>query len=305
MSKRRILGGLAMASVVAAGGLLAGDGGARQAEAVTATTVIFIGDMVCSTNDDNYNGGAGQNNKCQMKKTSDLAMPDSVRHVLTLGDNQYEIGALSQFQKAYSQSWGRPAIKAKTKATCGNHEYKTSGAQGFKDYFGKSCALFSLDVEGFRLVGIDTNKSLSSSSSQYSALKNAISGKPCSIVFGHHPRYSMGTHGANSDRMDAAFDLMYNNRVEAYVGGHDHNSQEYKPRMADGKVGSNGVRQFIAGAGGKNLYGFPDSINSYAVWRNNTKHAVLKMTLRSDRTYSWQFVEVGGSVLRSGSASCV
>ena len=54
--------------------------------------------------------------------------------VFTLGDNVYNSGTSAEFANCYNPTWGRH--KARTKPAVGNHEYLTSGASGYFNYFG-------------------------------------------------------------------------------------------------------------------------------------------------------------------------
>ena|SRR3712207_8549666 len=54
--------------------------------------------------------------------------------VFTLGDNVYPDGTIEQFRNCYEPTWGK--YKRRTKPTVGNHEYHTTGASGYFDYFG-------------------------------------------------------------------------------------------------------------------------------------------------------------------------
>src|SRR5262245_43235395 len=47
--------------------------------------------------------------------------------VLTLGDNAYPKGSAADFAQCYGPTWGRPAIKSRTRPSPGNHEYVTRG----------------------------------------------------------------------------------------------------------------------------------------------------------------------------------
>ena len=53
--------------------------------------------------------------------------------MLTLGDTQYHVGALSDFEASFDPTWGR--VKPIIRPIVGNHEYGTSGARGYFDYF--------------------------------------------------------------------------------------------------------------------------------------------------------------------------
>src|SRR5687768_11694565 len=54
--------------------------------------------------------------------------------VFTLGDNVQGQGARSEFRDCYDSTWGK--YKNRTKPTAGNHDYYTTGAKPYYDYFG-------------------------------------------------------------------------------------------------------------------------------------------------------------------------
>ena len=56
--------------------------------------------------------------------------------VVTLGDNVYDNGTITEYNNCYNSSWGRH--KARTKPSAGNHEYNTPGAVGYYEYFGSA-----------------------------------------------------------------------------------------------------------------------------------------------------------------------
>src|SRR2546423_8874029 len=60
---------------------------------------------------------------CQQQATSDLLFVIHPDAVLALGDNQYNSGALPDYEKFYDPTWGR--MKAITRPAIGNHEYGT------------------------------------------------------------------------------------------------------------------------------------------------------------------------------------
>ena len=54
--------------------------------------------------------------------------------IVALGDLAYRHGTAQEFATCYDPVWGRH--KARTRPSPGNHEYETSGAQPYFDYFG-------------------------------------------------------------------------------------------------------------------------------------------------------------------------
>ena len=95
--------------------------------------IAAAGDIACSASSSNYNGGNGTADKCRQKYTSDLLVNAGLSAVLILGDMQYESASLSGINNSYNPTWGR--VKSITRPAPGNHEYKTSGAAGYFDYF--------------------------------------------------------------------------------------------------------------------------------------------------------------------------
>src|ERR671918_168152 len=80
--------------------------------------------------------GAGDIAGCDFKQDRKTAMLVSKigGTVFTLGDNAYPDGTRQQFRNCYDPTWGK--FKKRTRPTAGNHDYKTSGAEPYFDYFG-------------------------------------------------------------------------------------------------------------------------------------------------------------------------
>ena len=102
------------------------------------------------------------------------------------------------------------------------------------------------------------------------------SGTPkCQLVYSHHPRFSdclpaaeggscrgsgdAGGAGKTNNPLEKyLWDTMYDYGVDVFVSGHDHGYQRFprfnkvEPPIQDDQ----GVRQFVVGSGGKDLYGF-------------------------------------------------
>src|SRR5437870_8750153 len=95
--------------------------------------IAAAGDIACSPTDVDYNGGLGTATHCRQRYTSNLLVNSGFAGVLELGDNQYETGSLSEFLASYDPTWGR--VKSISHPAVGNHEYNTSGAAGYFDYF--------------------------------------------------------------------------------------------------------------------------------------------------------------------------
>jgi hypothetical protein len=97
----------------------------------------------------------------------------------------------------------------------------------------------------------------------------------CQLVIAHHPRFSDclptaegGTCAGSGDAGGASktrnpleqylWDTMYDYGVDVFVSGHDHGYQRF-PRFNKGEPTAQddqGIRQYVVGSGGKDLYGF-------------------------------------------------
>lgn len=227
----------------------------------------------------------------------------SATRVLTLGDNQYENGTLSHFQSAggYQGSWG--AYKGTTSPVPGNHEYHTSGAAGYFDYFGVQ-PYYSYDVGAWHLVALNSSIPVAEGSPQNTWLERDLAASPakCSLTYFHHPRYSAGKYAPGIGTMKALWVDMLAARVDVTLAGHDHQYQRWAPMNNAGGLLTTGVRQFVVGTGGKSHY--PMSSNPAGLQASNaTTFGVLRLTLHAT-SYDWAYVTETGQTLDSGSTSC-
>ena len=232
--------------------------------------------------------------------------------VFTLGHNAYESGTPGQYADCYGPTWGR--FKARTKPVVGNHEYRTAYAGGYFKYYGgvagdPSKGYYSYDLGKWHLVVINSNCAqvggchAGSPQEQWLRQDLAAHPAPCTVAMWHHPRYSSGEHGDDRSMRDI-WQALYDANAEMVLSGHDHDYQRFAPQDADGKADpARGVRQFVAGTGGRDLYKWEHSDSNSEV-KNNETFGVLKMTLH-EGSYDWEFVPVEGQTFTDrGSAKC-
>ena len=270
--------------------------------------VVAAGDIACDPSSSSWNNNDGTSSACRHKYTAQVAAAQGPDYVFVLGDTQYENGAYDKFLKSYDPTWGQ--LKPITKPVPGNHEYLTTGAAGYFDYFGtlagdRSKGYYAVDLgNNWRAYALNSNCAqvggCGPGSPQYEWLKAdlaANAGKQV-VAFWHHPRYSSGQHGDFS-QMDPIWDLLYQAGAEVVLAGHDHDYERFAPMNAsDGRDDARGVRQFVVGTGGKNLYSFSSSKPNSEVRRNDA-YGVLVLKLYPDH-YEWAFVSDSGKVLDSG-----
>lgn len=238
--------------------------------------------------------------------------------VFTAGDNAYEKGTLTQFEKCYNPTWGRH--KTRTRPAVGNHEYLTDGAAGHFDYFNGKGAMdgpagrrdqgyYSYDLGDWHIIVLNSNCSklggCQPGSPQYEWLRAdlAATDRLCTAAYWHHPLFSSGRHG-NFTTMRPMWELLYEHDVDVVLAGHDHVYERFAPQDASGKRDDQrGIRQFTVGTGGRSHTDFRGRLPNSEV-RNADTYGVLKLTLYPD-SYDWEFIpEEGKSFTDSGHDEC-
>jgi hypothetical protein len=227
--------------------------------------------------------------------------------VFTAGDNAYPNGTRGQFASCYDPAWGRH--KARTRPTPGNHDYRVPGAASYFDYFGPQAGLrsrgfYAYNLGGWRIYALNSNIAAGAGSEQEVWLRAdlALYPRACVLAYWHHPLFSSGFHGGSTDAA-ALYQALYDAGADVVVAGHDHSYERFAPQAPDGRADpARGLREFVAGTGGGELYQFgtpqPNSEVRFSGW------GVLELKLYP-RSYTWQFLSVdGGRVIDAGSGTC-
>jgi hypothetical protein len=276
-------------------------------QAPSVGTVGIAGDIACSAADN----ATATARRCHQMATSDLLR--SVGIVITTGDNQYERGELSEFEKSYAASWGR--FLDKTYPSVGNHDYLTPEASGYFSYFGARAGdpaegWYAFDYAGWHFIALNSNCTPAGgcgpSSPQVRWLKGdlAKSTARCTVAFWHKPRWASGQY-ADDDRYAAFWQTLYEGNAEIVLNGHDHNYQRYAPLDPRGvRDDARGLRQYIVGTGGRSHYPVLDGPIPNREAADDTTFGILELTLH-DGAYDWRFVpEAGDTYHDRGSGVC-
>lgn len=229
--------------------------------------------------------------------------------IFTAGDHAYEKGKWEEFLSCYGPTWGRH--KERTRPSPGNHDYKSSGASPYYEYFGENAGpagrgYYSYDVGAWHVISLNSNISAKAGSAQVKWLREDLDANPttCTLAYWHHPVFSSGDHG-NDGHMREVWRVLYEFSADVVVNGHDHTYERFALQTPDGELDTiAGIREFVAGTGGKSLYGFKKTRANSQV-RNSSTFGVLKLTLH-ETSYDWEFVPIAGSSFTDrGSDECV
>ena len=223
--------------------------------------------------------------------------------VFTVGDNAYPNGSYSEYLKCYEDTWGRH--KNRTKPVPGNHEYNTTGAAGYFQYFNNIPSYYAYTLGTWRIYALDSEIDVSASSPQVAWLLSDLAQNPsqCVLAYWHTPHWSSGTENGSDPTSQILWQTLYNAGAELVVNGHEHNYERFPEMDGEGMAATQGLREIVVGTGGAGLYPFGPPLETSQV-RDDSTFGVLKLTLR-ESSYDWEFIPIANSTFTdSGSSRC-
>ena len=238
--------------------------------------------------------------------------------IFTTGDNAYPNGSTTDYNTCYGPSWGRTALKDRTRPSPGNHEYQTAGAAGYFAYFGSAAGTqgqgyYSYNLGEWHIIVLNSNSNCSTiscaaGSAQETWLRADLAAHrnyACTLAYWHHPRFNSGAQHGNNTNVTPLWNALYDYNADVILNGHEHVYERFAPQTPNGTLdNARGIRQFTIGSGGNGHYDFKATAEPNSEARNNTAYGVLKLTLRTGG-YDWQFVPAAGSSYSdTGSGTC-
>lgn len=274
--------------------------------------IVAAGDIACSNL-------TPLESACQQEATAKLIEQLNPEFVLVLGDIQYGGATLENYLNYYDKSWGR--LKSKTRPAIGNHEFEGDAtASGYFDYFNgieqahgvageRGKGYYSFEKNGWKFYVLNTNcgeaGGCNPESPQGRWLEQQLTADTakCQIAYFHQPLFSSGLHGPIA-MVRPIWQILYKYNVDIVLNGHDHLYERFAPQDPYGKLDqTKGIREFVVGTGGRNLYQVTKVMPNSESRIVNT-FGVLELDLR-DSAYSWQFITTGNDIKDAGSASCI
>jgi len=232
--------------------------------------------------------------------------------VFAVGDLAYPDGTAENF-KCYDKTWGR--AKSRTRPAPGNHEFHSSGATPYFDYFGSAAGdpktgYYSYDLASWHIIVLNSECAdvggCDAGSPQEKWLRSDLSSHhaACTLAYWHKPLFSSGGAHGDDPEIKPLWDALYAAHADLVLNGHDHDYERFAPQNPEGVADpAHGIREFVVGTGGKNHRPFGATQPNSEV-RDATAFGVLKLTLNA-HSYTWQFLpEPGKSFTDSGSGSC-
>jgi hypothetical protein len=232
--------------------------------------------------------------------------------VMADGDLAYPDGTKENFA-CYDKTWGR--AKSRTRPAPGNHEFHSSGAAPYFDYFGKAAGdpkagYYSYELGKWHIIVLNSEClaiggcEAGSPQNKWLRADLAAHAAACTLAYWHKPLFSSGGAHGNDLTVKPLFQALYEANADVVVNGHDHDYERFAPQDPEGSPDSKrGIREFVAGTGGKNIRPFGVPKRNSEV-RDATAFGVLKLTLKTN-SYEWQFIpEAGKRFTDSGSGNC-
>lgn len=258
----------------------------------------------------------------------DLLRVDQLAAVLALGDTAYPVGAAADFASWYLPTWGRPELRAITRAVPGNHEYVAppGDASAFFDFFNgpgvvegpagkRGEGWYGFDVGAWHVIALNTNYDCKrvpcgAGSAQARWLATELRAHPsrCTLAFFHAPRFQQGRLHRDFEGAAALWSILYDGGADLVLAGHEHNYQQLGPLDRDGRRDdARGIRSFVVGTGGAPLYNTPLEFASthedVMEAKDGAHFGVLELALHPD-SYDWRFVSTERQVLFAGGGRC-
>jgi 3',5'-cyclic AMP phosphodiesterase CpdA len=226
--------------------------------------------------------------------------------ILLAGDIAYLHGTMANFRDCFEPQWGR--FRNRWRAVPGNHEYETANARDYYSYFGEASGsdntgFYAFVAGDWLILMLNSNIPAGRNSAQWEFVRRQLDQQrtPCTMAVWHHPLFSSGPNGDNINMRDL-WALLEAAPIEVILNGHDHFYERFARQMSDGTPEpAKGIRQFIVGTGGADLYGFVRTAPNSEV--RYSEHGAMQFTLEPAQ-YRWEYRNVTGTVLDFGLDTC-
>ncbi len=259
---------------------------------------------------------------------SELVQNNEIDAFLGLGDFQYDTAYCTDYVKYWTRLWGGTMSKLYW-VSAPSHDWKPGRNEDLDNFMNGECPGWRTKAainqeRGFIGNGEPYSKDfgnwhfafLSSAHWRYNptqarALTTWLdkdlaaaraAGKHLAVV--HHEPYFT----SNTDEHERAknhkpwIEVMWKHRVRLTLSGSQHNYERSCPVNSDDECVHDGITAFQVSTGGIGLRSFTSS-PQYIEKRFSDTHGFLRMTLRGDGSFDWNFVPTSGTATDSGTRS--
>jgi hypothetical protein len=191
--------------------------------------------------------------------------------VLMLGDNLYHDDYRGEFSVPYQGLLERGVLFY---ASLGNHDRELE--QHYKPFHMTDRLYYAFTEGNARFVVLNSNHPGDDAQREWFDGAFGNTGTKWRISFFHHPLYSSGDHAQQAREIirPALEPALVRNRVDVVFSGHDHLYERIAPQQ--------GIRYFVSGGGGRNLYSFHKSAFDEA---GSSEHHFMVVELAGDQMF--------------------
>lgn len=290
----------AAAALIAWASVLALAGAARA-----DPTLVAAGDIAC------HPGQPMTPTSCRQMETAALVHSLAPTAVAVLGDNAYDSGTPQEYASGFGASWG--PLFSLIHPVPGNEDYGTAGAGGYFGYFGAAAGApgsgyYSWDLGTWHLVALNSNCAEAggcgpgSPQDDWLRADLAANRSPCTLAYWHHPLFTSTGAVAPNLAMRRIWSDLQAVGADLVLNGHAHLYERFAPQDALGNADQGGIREIVAGTGGKSLHTF-SQVQANSERRDRDNFGVLEIRL-GGADYGWRFISTAHATLDAGSASC-
>jgi hypothetical protein len=273
--------------------------------------VVALANIACKSGS---NSGA---NACQQKEVVKMLVSEQAAAVLIAGGLQYEDGSELSYQGNFTSLWSE--LKQKSYSVPGAVEYRTPAAEGYFNYWNgtersskhagdRTKGYYSFDITGWHIVALNSNcqqvNGCNMGSAQAEWLRQDLQSSKtrCTLAFWSEPRYASAAQIERTKTQDF-WQLLEQKNAELVVSGQDYLYERLLPARTDGTTtNDNGLRQFIAGAGGVSVQQVSGTVDG-SEHVEDKEIGYLVLTLRPT-SYSWAYKTLNGQVVDQGTSQC-
>ena len=253
--------------------------------------------------------GDGASGEPNADAVTDLIDGWNPNMLLYLGD-VYNDGTSTEFHNWYGTGNNRYSrFRAITNPTVGNHEYQGLDAPGYFDYWNNVQHYYSFNAAGWHIISLDSTSQYDQAqpgTGQYDWLVQDLNANTavCTVAYFHHPVYNVGPE-LDTPRLNQIWALLAQSGVDIVLTGHDHDYQRWYALNGQGVPDPSGVTQFVVGTGGHGIQDFIRTDSRLAIGFDTPPSAFGALRLELNQSgAAFQFVNLQGSVLDSGSIPC-
>jgi tartrate-resistant acid phosphatase type 5 len=243
--------------------------------------------------------GTGDQKEEQLADLVKSWQPD---FIITTGDNNYPLGSektidanigqfYHEFIYPYEGSYGKGADQNRFFPTLGNHDWETTNANPYLDYFtlpGNEryydfiwgpVHFFALDSDPREPDGVEVD----SSQADWLRERMAASSEPWKIVYMHHPPLVSAIRGS-AEWMRWPYDEW---GATAVLAGHEHLYE---------RLLRNEVVYFVNGLGGDTIFRFDTKFREGSIVHYNAEHGAMRV-VASPYKITFLFITQAGEII--------